>query len=275
MNIKSLLFVSVASVLAITSPAQAISWDPIGDIQHPGRVVENIQRETHDTLDAVPIFGPAINQAGEELDRIRIEANANMYAPALELWFNESRNAARPTSMPIPSNIRALLAGYYDDDILNRVRFKVGDIGTANLAGMTLQFDGNVGAVTLIDVVVFRNESDAYSNAKLWAHELKHVQQFRDWGTRDFAISYIRSYNGVESEAYSAENNYPSWRSQNPMMANYPPNGGPQRDRPPSPQTIGRFCNTPIGSAPMMVPVPIGQACFVGTPYGPVAGIVS
>ena len=89
--------------------------------------------------------------------------------------------------MAIPMNVRNALRGYIDEASLNQVRFKVGDNGFLNLANLSFsygdKFGNEVQAVTLIDVVVFRNEFDAYNNMSLWAHELAHVKQFRDWGT--------------------------------------------------------------------------------------------
>jgi hypothetical protein len=74
-----------------------------------------------------------------------------------------------------------------DEDILNRATFKVGDDGTLNLGGLVVQFgdqneDGTIRAITLIDVIVFATEGDA-ADLDLWAHELFHVRQYRDWGS--------------------------------------------------------------------------------------------
>ena len=173
--------------------SNAIAWDLWGDITHPDRIIRNVGRE--------------MGNAGRQIDRGRIEVNAQASAPILQNWLIESQKTARRDAQPIPSNIRNQLRGFYDDDILNRVRFKIGDAGALNLARLSIQY-GDADAVTLIDVVVFNNKDDAYNNAVLWVHELKHVQQFRDWGVRDFSIRYMRSWNAVENEAYSAEDNF-------------------------------------------------------------------
>ena len=137
------------------------SWDPIGDITHPERILRNVGRE--------------VGNAGAELDRMRLEANAQAGAPVLEAWLNQSRNnAMRGGTSPIPPRIRQALDGFYDDDLLNRVSFKIGDAGVLNLANLSITY-GDAGAVTLVDVVVFADSSDAQSNDELWAHELKHV----------------------------------------------------------------------------------------------------
>lgn len=178
---------------------QVYAWDPWGDITHPDRIIDNIERETRN--------------AGRQIDRARIEANAQAGAPILQNWFIESRDTAIYGASPIPLQIRNQLTGFYDEDLLNRVRFKIGDAGTLNLANLSIQY-GDADAVTLIDVVVFKNKNDAYNNPTLWAHELKHVQQFREWGVRNFSIRYIRSWNSVENEAYDAENMFARTNSQ-------------------------------------------------------------
>jgi len=84
------------------------------------RIFENVKGETHNVVQQVPVVGPAVNSAGETLDKWRIELDANAYGPLLEQWFIQSRNTAINGAMPIPANIRAQLVGFYDDDILNR-----------------------------------------------------------------------------------------------------------------------------------------------------------
>jgi hypothetical protein len=93
-------------------------------------------------------------------------------------------------------------------------QFKIGDAGVLNLAGLSIQY-GDVNAVTLIDVIVFASEADAYNNPALWAHELTHVKQYRDWGLHSFAISYARNASDVEAPAYSVGNSFNQWRANN------------------------------------------------------------
>jgi hypothetical protein len=58
-----------------------------------------------------------------------------------------------------------------------------------------------VPAVTLDDVIVFQERSAALEDPKLWAHELKHVMQFAEWGVDGFALRYLNDYEAVEHEA--------------------------------------------------------------------------
>ncbi|WP_457443812.1 eCIS core domain-containing protein [Roseateles sp. P5_E4] len=248
---KRASFAALCLIAFFSGPSAA--WDPIGDITHPERIVRNVGRE--------------LDNAGREVDRIRLEAQAQAGAPAFEQWLNQSRSNASNGAAPVPAHIRQQLQGFYDNDILNRARFKIGDGGVFNLANLSIQY-GGAAAVTLVDVIVFQNAGDAYNNAALWAHELKHVQQFRDWGVRDFAIRYLRSWNGVEGEAYAAENSYQSWSSQ---MA--------QRSAPQSTPTamaqsaVARVCATNLGVCGMGVAIPVGSQCYCPTFNGPIWGV--
>lgn len=232
------------------------AWDPIGDITHPERIFRNVGRE--------------LDNAGREVDRIRIEAQAQAGAPAFEQWLIQSRNTAASGGVSgIPPNIRQQLQGFYDDDILNRARFKIGDGGIFNLSNLSIQY-GGARAVTLIDVIVFQDQNGAFNDAALWAHELKHVQQFRDWGVKDFAIRYLRSWNGVEGEAYAAENSFIS----RPTTVSQNNNGGipapPVFIPQPQPASI---CATGIGACGMMVAIPVGAQCYCQTFNGPIWGV--
>ena len=149
----------------------------------------------------LPIVGHALN-----------EAQAQAAGNALEQWIVASRNTARNGAMPIPPQIRQQLAGYATDDSMNRVRYKIGDNGFFNLAGV-IERGGFASAVTLIDVVVFRGPTEANDPSK-WVHELTHVDQYRDWGVHSFAIQYARDYNGVENPAYEKGNGYWAWAQQ-------------------------------------------------------------
>jgi hypothetical protein len=194
------------------------------------------------------------------VDRIRLEATVQATAPAFEQWLNASRNTARNGgTSPIPQNIRQQLAGFYDEDLLNRVRYKVGDSGVVNLANLSITY-GDAGAVTLIDTVVFSNSQDANFDAALWAHEMKHVQQFRDWGVRDFSIRYLRSWNSVEDDAKSTAMAWAGQLAAVPIPApqqSFPGQQMPVQFPQPFPPPA-RFCSTPLGSWPYRrVPIAI------------------
>jgi hypothetical protein len=136
-------------------------------------------------------------------DPVRVrEDGLKLAAARLEAWLLQSRQAAlRAGAEPIPLMIRAQLAPFYDDTLLDEVRFRVGITDEMDAATVMLQ-NPDVQAVTLVDVVVFRDADAATQDAALWAHELWHVQQYREWGTDGFAQRYTRNFRSVEDPAY-------------------------------------------------------------------------
>lgn len=176
---------------------------------------------------------------------------------ALAQWLTESRNSALHGAQPIPPQIRQALTGYVDEDLMNRVRFTVGDAGAFNLANLSITY-GDANAVTLIDVVVFRSGDDAYNDPALWAHELEHVKQFRDWGSTNFAISYVRNPHGIENPAYDRQNAYAAWRDRQ-----RPTQSGSMR-------TV--VCVTHAGTSAPFYGQP-SMPCFMQTPWGRVFGM--
>ncbi len=134
-----------------------------------------------------------------------LEGVNQMAAASLQQWIVESRNnMPAPLLHPIPLHIRAQLEPYYDLQVLDTARYKVG-VDTEMNAANTLMQNPDVEAVTLVDVIVFRNEDDAENNVALWAHELHHVKQYLEWGVADFAKRYTRDYNSVEAPAYKIQ----------------------------------------------------------------------
>ncbi|WP_431323504.1 eCIS core domain-containing protein [Rhizobium sp. YTU87027] len=121
--------------------------------------------------------------------------------PILESVLVQSRNVAKNGAMPIPPDIRKQLTGYSSKDSMNRVRYRIGDVGSPNLA-ILLERGGYADAVTLVDVIVFR-DAIAAATVSLWAHELVHVDQFQEWGVHGFAIRYAENWQAVESPAYA------------------------------------------------------------------------
>lgn len=139
-------------------------------------------------------------------DPVRVrEDGLNMAATRLEAWLLQSRQAAlRAGTEPIPLMIRAQLAPFYDEALIDSVRYRVGITDEMDAATVMLQ-NPDVQAVTLVDVVVFRDAGAAAEDAALWAHELWHVQQYREWGTDGFAQRYTRDFQSVEGPAYEMQ----------------------------------------------------------------------
>ena len=140
----------------------------------------------------------------EELEAITSSVN-QLAATNLQRWLEESRNSASVQGVEaIPLHIRAALESYYDLQVLDAVRYQVGNGVALNAANTMLQ-NPDVNAVTLLDIIVFRHAEDAQNNVALWAHELKHVQQYQQWGAAQFASNYTRDYRTVEAPAYAIQ----------------------------------------------------------------------
>lgn len=139
-------------------------------------------------------------QAGTVLDDL-----GRMASSSLAVALQQARDtAATGTLQPIPLHIRAQLEPYYDFQVLDAARYKVGDEQALDSANAVLQ-NPDVNAVTLIDIIVFRHAEDAEENVALWAHELHHVQQYQQWGVEEFARRYSRDFDAVEAPAYEIQ----------------------------------------------------------------------
>lgn len=126
-------------------------------------------------------------------------------AAGLETWIRQSRDQlALQPSLPVPLHIRSQLEPYYDLAVLETARYRVGDDNVLTAAN-TLLRNPDIAAITLVDIIVFRNEADARDNVALWAHELKHVEQYLRWGVGEFARRYTEDYRSVEQPGYAME----------------------------------------------------------------------
>lgn len=134
---------------------------------------------------------------------------ANVISSTLKSALKRSRDAARASSKPIPEEIRDALMPFYPSKLLEDVRYSVGDTSPAGLAGFAIR-NGNAAAVTLIDTVVFSDESHI-RNIALWAHEIHHVQQYEDWGIAGFATRYAFNWQDVEAEASARARSFIAW----------------------------------------------------------------
>ncbi|MCP1495497.1 hypothetical protein J2Y86_000204 [Pseudomonas migulae] len=132
-------------------------------------------------------------------------------APALALWLTQARaEAANAGVQPIPPQIREQLLRWYEPGVLDTARYKISDNGQFNAATAMLQ-NPDVGAVTLIDIILFRDAQTAEQNVALWAHELKHLQQYQEWGVEGFAQRYTQDFNAVEAPAYAIQAEVRRW----------------------------------------------------------------
>ena len=131
-------------------------------------------------------------------DAAGAEARATL-TPSLVAWLETFRDdAIARGAEPMPAELRAAFDGYLPDEVLDSVRWRI-DAGSV-LIGQNI-FQAGVRAVTLDNVILFASAEEA-ANAKLWAHELFHVQQYRQWGVASFVERYLADGSAIEREAW-------------------------------------------------------------------------
>jgi len=120
-------------------------------------------------------------------------------APVLADWITRSRDDAIARGVDeMPSHIRAAFDSFVPAPILAQVRWRIdGDTG---ITGALVFQAGAVRAVTLDTVILFASAEEA-ANVKLWAHELYHVMQYRQWGIDGFAERFVDDRRTLEHDA--------------------------------------------------------------------------
>jgi hypothetical protein len=111
---------------------------------------------------------------------------------------------------PMPSQIHRALLGYFPDAMLRKVRYASGHADAISVPGLAMTY-GHSDAVTLVDVILFRDDDAARFDAKLWAHELTHVMQYERWGVEGFATQYLQDANAVEQKACDNADRFVAW----------------------------------------------------------------
>jgi hypothetical protein len=119
---------------------------------------------------------------------------------------------------PMPPAAYRGLLGYFPPALLQRVRWATGRTGVISLPSLAFTY-GDAAAITLGDLVLFRNDRQAHDDLKLWAHELTHVMQYQRWGIDGFASRYVGDRAGVEREAVDNAERFVKWRAQGDRSA--------------------------------------------------------
>jgi uncharacterized protein DUF4157 len=120
-------------------------------------------------------------------------------SPLLVRFIESSRDSALEQGVEkIPKAIRASLEGYVPKATLDRVRWRAGG---GDLLSQSAFFLKDAQAITLDYVIVFNDENEARKDPTLWAHELRHVMQFEEWGVEGFATRYLTDSIAVEDVA--------------------------------------------------------------------------
>ncbi len=140
---------------------------------------------------------------------VQTQYSANVISETFAAALQSSRDTVRPESRPIPEAVIKGLLPFYPEELLRDVRYAIGDPSKTGLAGFAIR-NGNAAAVTLIDTIVFKDESYVNSLA-LWAHEMHHVQQYKDWGLSGFAARYAFGWTDVEADASARAKQFVTW----------------------------------------------------------------
>lgn len=149
-------------------------------------------------IGAVALAHTSMREAQSQAS-VAMTSTQELIAPALAAWIVQSRDAAFARGVePIPASFAEEFAGYLPEQTLRTVRWRVD--GETGLLGRVLFQPGSVRAVTLDNVILFANAEEA-GNIKLWAHELRHVVQYREWGIDEFARRFVTDSRLIESEA--------------------------------------------------------------------------
>ena len=143
------------------------------------------------------------------LVKTQFQPQGDVISLTLGQALQRSRDEARADSRPMPERVKKALSPFYDAQLLDTVRYRVGDTSQAGVAGFAIR-NGNAAAVTLIDTVVFK-EDQYTTDLELWAHEIHHVEQFRDWGVNGFASRYAFGWGKVEAEAEEKAGEFATW----------------------------------------------------------------
>ncbi|MDX0973780.1 DUF4157 domain-containing protein [Sinorhizobium medicae] len=176
-----------------------------------GEGARNLESEwnksRNDLSNGLNRIDPRISQAGRDIDAARLKFQSEVFTgPALEQWIIASRNDAINGAMPMPPEVRQVLQYWYPAHLLDLMRWKIGQGGELNVANLSVRY-GEAEAITLIDVVIFRDEA-AYLDLSTWVHEMKHIQQYYDYGVHSFAVQYMRSWNSIEDPAYAIQGQF-------------------------------------------------------------------
>jgi hypothetical protein len=158
------------------------------------------------------VFGLSWSPGGHARPRTQIEPSLQDYAAGVLAHLLESARAQAIADgvKPVPSRIYRGLLGYFPPIVLQHVRYATGQTGGLTLPALAFTY-GDATAMTLGEVVLFRDERAAETDLKLWAHELTHVMQYQRWGLDGFAAHYVQDTDAVEREANDNADRFVSW----------------------------------------------------------------
>ena len=193
----------VLSLIVSLQTAPSIAGGLFGDalnviVPGAGTALDDAHR---DFKEQVPVYGDVEEGLADGVRKGFEELNGEVDGPILANWIWASRQDVINAGVePLPPYIYEAMQGYFPEHILQKVRWRTGWGNEIALPALSFRF-GDAAAITLDEIVMFRDWDDAQGNLALWAHELTHVVQYDQWGVMDFAKRYVKDYGGVEGEA--------------------------------------------------------------------------
>jgi hypothetical protein len=178
-----------------TKRAKMILSDPVGTALNPIKVID----------EGIPTPLSYVEYIAKNPDEI-IEVVKNPAAGAVGLpaaiAIADGRNAAlKNGTKRMPLDVRVQLQPYFGESLLDSVRYTTDSkLYNGLLPGIALH-QGGAGAITLVNVVVFKDAAKAF-NIRIWAHEMFHVKQYDDMGLTEFSATYTLDHNAIERPAY-------------------------------------------------------------------------
>jgi len=194
-------------------------------------------------------------------------------ALAQAIWAAKGRISWRPIPADIANSLRQMGV---NPGAIARAKYSTDWGAAANgTIHQVLLGNGLAGAVTLEDIIVFR-DGRSVSDLALWAHELKHVEQYSQMGVRGFAQRYVADHNSLEGPGYAEQNRVEALVSSGQSAPSVQQNFSPFQNQPVQrPATYYSFCATQFGNSPTFQGgLPNGAACSIPTPQGVLWGQV-
>lgn len=137
-----------------------------------------------------------LSAADERQSSGNLRGSGTALAVAIRLGRLEANRAG---VQPVPRGLKRRFRQHFDEAVLDQARWTVAK-PQSRLGRVLARWPVEEGAVTLGNIIVFKTESGS-SNPRLFAHELAHVEQYRELGIEEFARRYAADPEPLEAQA--------------------------------------------------------------------------
>jgi len=179
---------------------EELKHDPVGAIVNPVGVYNPT---------GIPQPGDIVEFAIKNPDQIigiMQDPGQVLYTPVAAAIISARNAVIANNGNPIPASVKPFLRRWHTQELIDSVRWTSNWNALSNtLQAAQMSFNPQTQAIALINAVVFRDD-EAANDPELWAHEMVHIQQYRDWGVMAFARAWVdNSAPGgpVEAPAYA------------------------------------------------------------------------